>query len=133
MAARVVVDVVDNVFKKVAKIFKVKELREYQKDALKSLWEENDCFVCQPTGSGKSIIYQSYPFFSFLMDTALTTTVESFDDDVALLNVKRIILVISPLVGLMKDQVMYLQNIGISSISLRKDMEVEGAVVDIKV
>ena len=46
------------------------------KNVLKSLWDGNDCFVCQPTGSGKSIIYQSFPFFTHLMASTTTTTAE---------------------------------------------------------
>ena len=33
-----------------------------------SLLNKQDCFVCQPTGSGKSIIFQSLPYFSYLME-----------------------------------------------------------------
>ena len=43
----------DVVFEKIEKLICVKELRQYQKAALKSLYEGYDCFVCQPTGSGK--------------------------------------------------------------------------------
>ena len=34
----------------------VKELKSYQKEVFLHLVHGNDCFVCQPTGSGKSLL-----------------------------------------------------------------------------
>ena len=127
-------DVLDVVFQKVANIFKV---NHYQKNVLKSLWDGNDCFVCQPTGSGKSIIYQSFPFFAHLMVSTTTTTAdentetEEEEEEPSHADTKNIILVISPLVGLMKDQEIYLNALGLTSTCLRKDVEEDQ--VDIKV
>ena len=41
----------------------MEELRQFQKDAVFSMLERRDVFVCQPTGSGKSLVYLSLPFF----------------------------------------------------------------------
>ena len=60
-------------------------------------------FVNLPTGFGKSLIYQALP----LVYSCLQSTVE-----------KNIIVVISPLTSLMKDQVMRLISLGITAISL---------------
>ena len=37
-------------------------LSEYQVEALSSLLRGKDCFISQPTGSGKSIVSQLFPF-----------------------------------------------------------------------
>jgi len=42
----------------ICQIFKVKELQEYQNVCLEKLIEGKDFFICQPTGSGKSLIFQ---------------------------------------------------------------------------
>jgi len=42
----------------ICQIFKVKELQEYQNVCLEKLIEGKDCFICQPTGSGNSLIFQ---------------------------------------------------------------------------
>ena len=57
-------------------------------------------FLIQPTGSGKSLIFQSAPIFF---------------DIVRPKSAKSIVLVISPLVSLMLDQVRFLKSLGISA------------------
>ena len=51
--------------KVVLSIFSIKEFRDYQIKCLESLLDNFDSFVCQPTGSGKSIIFHALPFLSF--------------------------------------------------------------------
>ena len=81
----------------------VTKLRAEQKQALVHLITGRDVFVNLPTGFGKSPIYQ----------LALSTV-----EDMSHLDGKirsAIIIVISPLVSLMKDQVQHLQQKGINA------------------
>ena len=61
-----------------------------------------DVFVNLPTEFGKSLIYQALPL---VFDVALNST-------------GHIVVVISPLVNLMKDQVESIKKLGITAISL---------------
>ena len=64
-------------------------LRENQLKAIKSFLEGNDVFVILPTGSGKSLCFWLLPFaFDYLYE-----------------RVDSIVIVVSPLIALMKDQV----------------------------
>ena len=81
---------------------KVKELRRYQKDAVQGILEGKDVFVCQPTGSGKSLIYQL-----LLFATETPTMKGTF------------VMVVSPLVGLICDQTRTFKKLDISSVTLR--------------
>ena len=81
----------------------VTKLRAEQKQALLHLITGRDVFVNFPTGFGKSPIYQLAP---------------SIVEEISHLYGKirsAVILVISPLVSLMKDQVQYLQQKGIKA------------------
>ena len=83
--------------------FGVTELRAEQKQALLHLIFERDVFVNLPTGFGKSLIYQLAP---------------SIVEEMSRLGGKirsAIILVISPLVSLMRDQVQGLERKGIKA------------------
>ena len=65
------------------------DLREHQLDAAKKFLQGNDVFVSLPTGSGKSLIYAVLPFaFDHLRGSEGS-----------------IVVVVSPLLSLMKDQV----------------------------
>ena len=70
-------------------------------------------FVIQPTGSGKSLIFQSAPIV--------------FDTIRLLSNAKSIALVISPLASLMQDQVRYLKSVGIKAEFIGDEQEREHA------
>ena len=94
----------------VLKIFKIDKLKPYQEEAIKSILNKQDTFVCQPTGSGKSIIYQSALLFLDVVGDC------------------KFSLVVSPLIALMKDQVETLKSIGISATYLKK-----GDDLDLKV
>ena len=92
-------DINEEKFAEIAKKFKLKELHEYQKEAIRSVISHGvDCFVGQPTGSGKSLVYQCLPSF--------------FDEP-------RCVLVISPLSGLMQEQVSKLNKLNIKAICLQ--------------
>lgn len=94
----------EHAFAKVCEVFGIESLNKHQEDAIKYVVEEKkDVFVNLPTGFGKSLIYQALP----LVYSCLQSTVE-----------KNIIVVISPLTSLMKDQVMRLISLGITAISL---------------
>ena len=84
---------------RVLDIFKLNELKSYQVEAIKALLDRQDVFVCQPTGSGKSLVFQALPLFYC--------------------EKKVFSLVISPLVSLMSDQVKFLNSIGVKSTCLR--------------
>ena len=70
-------------------------------------------FVIQPTGSGKSLIFQSAPIV--------------FDTIRPLSNAKWIALVISPLASLMQDQVRYLKSVGIKAEFIGDEQESQHA------
>ena len=65
---------------------------------LEKLVNGEDVFIIQPTGSGKSLIYQSLPM-AMAIDIVKETTFKS------------IAVVISPLTSLMQDQVKFLKSI----------------------
>ena len=74
----------------------VTKLRAEQKQALLHFITGRDVFVNLPTGFGKSPIYQLAP--------SIIEEMSHFDGKIR----SAIILVVSPLVSLMKDQVQYL-------------------------
>ena len=74
-------------FKRVLETFRIEPMKESQKEALENLLMGQDVFVIQPTGSGKSLIYQSAPVV--------------FDTIFPLPSGGSITLVISPLTSLM--------------------------------
>lgn len=81
--------------------FKIDSLKELQRRGLEALLKGQDVFVVQPTGSGKSLIFQSAPIV--------------FDIMKPLQRGKSITIVISPLVSHMEDQVGFLKCIGITA------------------
>ena len=97
-------------FKKVCETFKVNDLNSYQRKAIvQFVKEDTDVFVNLPTGFGKSLIYQSLPL---IFDTISQVS-------------GHVVVVVSPLVSLIQDQVAFLQSIGISSVSLSDIKEEE--------
>lgn len=84
------------------RVFAIDDLKKEQLEALYNFVCRRDVFVNLPTGFGKSLIYQISPFI------------------VKELNIcdNPIIIVVSPLVTLMQDQVAQLIEQGISAISL---------------
>ena len=64
-------------------------VRPMQLQAIRSFMEGNDVFICLPTGSGKSLCYSVLRY--------------AFDDP--LNREGNIVVIVSPLIALMKDQV----------------------------
>lgn len=95
--------------------FKISELNAYQKLAIRKIVvEKEDVFVNLPTGSGKSLIYQALPLV--------------FDH---VSNEKgHIVVVVSPLVSLMEDQVKYLRSLGLSAVNISSDSEVDRSKIE---
>jgi len=88
-------------FERVLETFQIKNWKDSQREVLEKLVSGLDVLVIQPTGSGKSWIFQSAPIV--------------FDTVRPLSSAKSIALVISPLASLMQDQVRYLKSVGISA------------------
>ena len=78
-------------------------LKEEQRLAIKAIFDGRDVFVCLPTGYGKSLCFQTLPF---IMDYKL---------DLVGTEQRSIVLVVSPLVSLMIDQVRSLRKSGVKS------------------
>ena len=90
-------------FEAVCNFFNISKLNEHQKVAISKLViERKDVFVNLPTGYGKSLIFQSLP----LVFDSLTK--ES----------GHIVLVLSPLLTLIDDQIQNLRALGLSYVSL---------------
>ena len=97
-------------FERVLETFQIENLKDSQREALEKLVSELDVFVIQPTGSGKSLTFQSQEGTGRPLSTA-----------------KSIALVISPLASLMQDQVRYLKSVGISAEFIRDEQKSEEA------
>ena len=90
-------------FQRVSETFQIDDLNPCQLEAIVYFVEKKvDVFVNLPTGFGKSLIYQALPLVF----------------DVTRNDTGHIVVVISPLVNLMKDQVENLKKLGISVVSL---------------
>ena len=98
---------------RILETFKIDSLKELQRRGLETLIKGQDVFIVQPTGSGKSLIFQSAPIV--------------FDIMKPLQKGKSIAIVISPLVSLMEDQVGFLKSIGIMAEFVGDDQKDEGA------
>ena len=95
------------VFDHVCEMFGIRELNAYQREAIvQFVQKKTDVFVNLPTGYGKSLIYQALPFV--------------YD---SILEADHIVVVVSLLVNLMKDQVDKLANLGILAASLSEISE----------
>ena len=78
-------------------------LKAEQRMAIEAIYSRNDVFVWLPTGYGKSLCYQTLPF---VMDHKLSQVGTQKSSAV---------LVVSPLVALMVDQVRSLRSRGVKS------------------
>ena len=99
-------------FSKVCEQFKFSELNKHQKEAIISaVLKKKDVFVSLPTGFGKSVIFQALPmvFDSFTGESG------------------HIVIVVSPLLSLIKDQTEHLRQVGISCVSL-SDVSTQGDI-----
>ena len=93
--------------KVVVSILSIKEFGDYQIKCFECLLNNFDSFACQPTGSGKSIIFQALPFLSFAREKPDVT------NETLLKTCHYKALIISPLLSLMHDQLTALKNIGV--------------------
>jgi Werner syndrome ATP-dependent helicase len=104
-------------YKKTKKILKKKfgynEFKPYQYQIIDNILEAKDVLAIMPTGYGKSLCFQIVPLLT---------------DEVAI--------VISPLIALMADQKMILDNLGITSctynstLSAKRKLEIEEELID---
>ena len=86
------------------------QMKEEQKRAVRAVYEGKDVFVCLPTGFGKSLCYQVLPFvFDHLRGPEKSSAV----------------LVVSPLIALMVDQVQSLRRRGVKSSVIASQSGVE--------
>ena len=104
--------------KLVSKIFAIEDFKPSQLSCCESLIDNIDCFVCQPTGSGRSVIFQTLPFLSFARDNATSSHHHQLAECCSYKS-----LIISPLISLMQDQENYLKSRGIRAGSLSLDKE----------
>ena len=93
----------DHAFAKVCDIFGFEKLNKHQEEAIQQIVEmRSDVYVNLPTGYGKSVVFQALP--------TVFAPVDRYE--------KNIVIVISPLINLMKDQVHRLSLLGVSATSL---------------
>ena len=81
--------------------FGLLHLHPYQKDVISCLLSKKSVFVCQRTGMGKSLCYQAF-----------TTAADRSEN---------MVLVISPLICIMEEQVKYLNSHGIAAVMLGRN------------
>ena len=81
-------------------------LRPHQGDIISELVKKRDCFLCAPTGSGKSLLFEISPFLFFNIENNITDHHDDYRNCMTL--------VVSPLVALMKSQTAELNRRGIS-------------------
>ena len=67
-----------------------------------ALSKGEDCFLCQPTGSGKSIVFQALPFFVYAK--TMSSGKEEVTLQIVLENCKSKALVVLSLLSLIRDQ-----------------------------
>ena len=93
---------------KIISIFKIQNLTEHQEKGLRSLLLGKDVLTILPTGSGKSLTFQSFPIIFDIIYSKLPDS-------------PSICLDISPLFSLMQDLVMYLNSVGIKAACIGDD------------
>ncbi len=99
-------------FEEAVRIVYEKDLNTYQREALTEfVLNQRYVFVNLPTGSGKSMIY-----------LALSLLFDSMRPDNN--HTGHVVVVVSPLISLMKDQVSYLRRLGITAVTF-SDIENE--------
>ena len=100
----------ESLFSLVASKFKLSSLNTHQKRAISEVSKRGkDVFVNLPTGYGKPLIYRALPtVFDALRSSS-----------------GHIVVVVSPLISLVDDQVKFLTSIGIKALSLTSASEEE--------
>ena len=98
----------DEAFHLVSSTFKIPELNSHQKQVIRKIVsEKKDLFVNLLTGFGKSLIYQALPLV--------------FDHVTK--QPGHIVVVVSPLISLMEDQVNHLRSLGLSAVNISSQAE----------
>ena len=100
----------------------INDLKSFQKDALTGLLQGRDVFLAYPTGSGKSAIYQLFPFVKEICDDILLGHEGTVPTNYAS---KYMALVVQPLISLMKDQITSMQQRNISAARLQSEKELQ--------
>ena len=93
---------------------------------MSSLLGGKDCFISQPTGAGKSAVYQLFPFAFDVYNLLRSNDAEIESKTRYILSSKSTnakILVIQPLISLMRDQTKKLESMGIKVCRLRSEYE----------
>ena len=90
-------------------------LKEQQRRSIRAIFDGKDVFVCLPTGFGKSLCFQTLPFV--------------FDHKLGFQR-KSAVVVVSPLVALMTDQVQSLRKKGIDAVVISSDRRGEAVADD---
>ena len=113
--------------KSIAGLFCFEKFRNFQIKAIKELLDGKDVVVCQPTGSGKSLVFLCLPFFygSVFNDkkneSNRTNIVAHGKKESIYMTTKKCVLVIAPLESLMTDQMKKLSSLGISSLKVENE------------
>ena len=96
---------------KVCELFRINKLSDFQYNAIKKITEKKkDVFINMPTGSSKSLTYLALPIvFDCLSEGSLRCNNQPETN---------ILIVVSPLVNLMKDEVDRLNALGIKATCL---------------
>ena len=100
-----------NACKIVCETFSIEGLHAPQVFSIKELLQGKDVFVNLPTGFGKSLIFQSFPLVVDCLRLERGRCIVEHS----------IVVVVSPLVSLMKDQVNYLRDKGIKATFLSEE------------
>eukprot|EP00112_Aurelia_sp_Birch-Aquarium-sp1_P018716 Seg4504.4 transcript_id=Seg4504.4/GoldUCD/mRNA.D3Y31 product="ATP-dependent DNA helicase Q1" protein_id=Seg4504.4/GoldUCD/D3Y31 len=103
-------------------VFSIDELKPFQMDALTGLLQHRDVFLAYPTGSGKSAIYQLFPFVKEICDDILLGHEGTVPANYAS---RYMVLVVQPLISLMKDQITSMQQRHISVARLQSEKELQ--------
>ena len=109
-------DSLESAFRDVCKVFGILDLNKFQKDAIKCINEKRDVFVNVPTGFEKSIIFQALPLIFRSREHGVDQGQNLCGQDSQ--PAKPIVLVVSALNSLMKDQVTRPHFLEVSAIAL---------------
>ena len=94
---------IEEAFDVVCKTFRISALNAAQKNGITKIVEEKrDVFINLPTGFGKSLLYQALPLVFDLTSN----------------QPGHIVVIVSPLISLMDDQVSYLSELGLKACNI---------------